>query len=510
MALEYAIDLRVVDASTTDPAKPMDLAALVLGWLDLDEHVSEGIRPNPQRGGSVTFSTIGDTPAFEGWRAVLQHPDSADASVLWQTVVTITTTDGTRMGVRLHRRRSGAIIPFRGQARAPRFVTDLLNDSRFFCSDATYDIENKVHVVREGDAAGFARFLLHPEREMPVVGFTPRDNEVIDGDELLKRTRGLAHVAFVPADGSWALNDHLPPRLNVYGGAVRIWWPGLSSASDYKTHPLWQRDQSARRIYGNITRRIIDAAAARPAIDMRFEELERNARRQSRQRFADEVQALQQELSARADAPEPVLDDELTAKLREQFDGLYDEYSQVQSDLETSEELLEQYEDEIGQLKRDLYAARTERDRYLDAIKSGRADEQIDDASADFLSQLDARLAEMQLRRGDLHPFRLHERLLPSLEELGYSKYLTKTVQACAHVIADTTTSRATVEVHPLRKGDGPTAAQLTRPSDGAVAYRAYIESHTPSARRLHYWRLPDSSFEFACVCVHDVFSIPG
>lgn len=42
---------------------------------------------------------------------------------------------------------------------------------------------------------------------------------------------------------------------------------------------------------------------------------------------------------------------------------------------------------------------------------------------------------------------------------------------------------------------------------DGAVLWRAYVEQKTPSARRLHYFRLPDGGLEFSRIVVHDDYT---
>lgn len=58
-------------------------------------------------------------------------------------------------------------------------------------------------------------------------------------------------------------------------------------------------------------------------------------------------------------------------------------------------------------------------------------------------------------------------------------------------------------EIHRLRTGTGGEDAPRTR-ADGAVAWRASLQVHTPSARRLHYWVLPDGTVELARVARHD------
>ena len=66
--------------------------------------------------------------------------------------------------------------------------------------------------------------------------------------------------------------------------------------------------------------------------------------------------------------------------------------------------------------------------------------------------------------------------------------------------LARTLTSR---RVHPLRTGAGGDDAPITR-ADGAVCYRASIEVSTASARRLHYWKLPNGRIELSRIVLHD------
>ncbi|MFE6967237.1 hypothetical protein ACFVAJ_19315 [Agromyces sp. NPDC057679] len=57
--------------------------------------------------------------------------------------------------------------------------------------------------------------------------------------------------------------------------------------------------------------------------------------------------------------------------------------------------------------------------------------------------------------------------------------------------------------IHPLRTGRGGNDLPVMR-DDGAVCMRAYVEKNTASARRLHFWKLPDGSLELSRVNVHD------
>lgn len=83
-----------------------------------------------------------------------------------------------------------------------------------------------------------------------------------------------------------------------------------------------------------------------------------------------------------------------------------------------------------------------------------------------------------------------------------------KVAEVSADVAARRAHEFAGREVHALRAGEG-VAPQRTRSRDGATAWRCALQIGTPSARRLHWWELPDGAIELASVGAHDDFSIP-
>ncbi|MET1021231.1 MAG: hypothetical protein ABWX69_03400 [Arthrobacter sp.] len=80
-----------------------------------------------------------------------------------------------------------------------------------------------------------------------------------------------------------------------------------------------------------------------------------------------------------------------------------------------------------------------------------------------------------------------------------------KALKATVEVLTGTAERNAAREVHALRANPGGDAAQVVR-EDGAKCFRAAIEQNVASARRLHFWRLPDGSVELSRVVVHDDF----
>ena len=91
-------------------------------------------------------------------------------------------------------------------------------------------------------AAWVEHTLLAPTRSRPIVAVTSHagsDRGWIDPDELQRDLGELAEVVFLETgDATWALSEALPPRLDVYGGAIRVWWPGLGRDANPLDHRL--------------------------------------------------------------------------------------------------------------------------------------------------------------------------------------------------------------------------------------------------------------------------------
>jgi hypothetical protein len=81
-----------------------------------------------------------------------------------------------------------------------------------------------------------------------------------------------------------------------------------------------------------------------------------------------------------------------------------------------------------------------------------------------------------------------------------------KAIKTATHIVTGRNSFEHITEDHPLREGDESSKPEVVR-EDGAAARRAYIESHTAQARRLHYWKLRDGSIELSRVGLHDDFT---
>ncbi|MEZ4385807.1 MAG: S1 RNA-binding domain-containing protein [Nannocystaceae bacterium] len=92
--------------------------------------------------------------------------------------------------------------------------------------------------------------LFAPARTFPVVGISTKHGSAqpwVDPVELQQYLgAGVLVRAFVTGTATWRLSSCLPERLDVFGGAIRIWWPGLNERSDACDHPLFIVEGPAR------------------------------------------------------------------------------------------------------------------------------------------------------------------------------------------------------------------------------------------------------------------------
>ena len=198
------------------------------------------------------------------------------------------------------------------------------------------------------------------------------------------------------------------------------------------------------------------------------------------------------------------------------------------SELDRSEEELTDVRARLEQALADADAARAERDRLADELRDERVRARalaVDlrsthEGSTDLetllrleaLSDAGAFLAWLGVAHARLHgpaertryPLRrvvIGPQFLDSLRELqGVS--LHRVLDACVHVATGRAAEIPGLELHPLRAGAGGT--EQRQRADGARAWRCALQVHSPSARRLHFWRLDGDAVELDRVGTHD------
>lgn len=199
----------------------------------------------------------------------LSHPDSRDRMLRWVAEANaVTDGDAVEVGVEVSIERHGdAITSSSPRAGVPLIVKNLVGAGAYSGRIAlregpmTAEGDDEIEDLIEG-------LLRDPDRRIPVIVVTPRtghtrasyavDYYIIS--ELAKAVTGTALVVCVPdpAD-TFTLTDLLGRELSVFNGAVRLYWPRLSSG----VHPLLMPDRvNPYTVLGLGTRAVRRAAAS--------------------------------------------------------------------------------------------------------------------------------------------------------------------------------------------------------------------------------------------------------
>lgn len=155
---------------------------------------------------------------------------------------------------------------------------------------------------------------------------------------------------------------------------------------------------------------------------------------------------------------------------------------------------------ELGRLRRELSAASDQRTVASPGLFADERDQFVHEAYVSW--------AERTTPADKVdHPWRepvVGDDFLATLGEVqGISR--AKIVEVVADVVTGRADSMAAREIHQLRSGPGGDDPPRTR-AGGETCWRASLQQGTPSARRLHYWRLSDGGVELSSVRLHDDF----
>lgn len=219
---------------------------------------------------------------------------------------------------------------------------------------------------------GFARFLLSPDRRLPVIGLSTRDNDWFDASKFVRDNIGVAHVAIVLPDSTWSLSAQLPDGIGVYGGAARVWWPGLTAGSVRWDHPLWVGDREASQVRRQVGERIRSVATAATAEDVRWTRLARERRTRELESFRSEAQQLAERLAATTPAEGVPTDwaavEQIRADAGEQFGLAMQMLEDAALEVELEQQLAAAEKQRADAAEAAVRRLEAERDFYKDAV----------------------------------------------------------------------------------------------------------------------------------------------
>lgn len=316
--------------------------------------------------------------------------------------------------------------------------------------------------------------LLDEERQQPIVAVTSRQRErhpAMDVDIVREIVGEMTDVVFL-VDGPLTrqLSERLPnSKMGVFGGAARIWWPGLTAGSKFDHHPLIFDPHA---VYGSQAEERLERAwrEGPPLVGIG-----------------------------------PVDDPELHL-LRERHRALESAFMRQRDELHVAEE-------EIRNLREQIAAAR-QRAREQRPVEPARRIETAPDPELAFrVEVLTAWHEHFPVDQSDrerypLARYRLLSGWMDDIDALQPADRA-KLPEVVAMVLCGRVRDINGMEDHQLRSGSGGSGPQRVRSSDGALARRTYVRRDTPNAARLHYWVQPDGTIDLASVRGHDYVGIP-
>lgn len=304
---------------------------------------------------------------------------------------------------------------------------------------------------------------IRAERDDPIVVFTSApgdDRPAIDPGPLLAVANQGVRIAFVRNGPlTYRLAERLPPALDVYGGAARIYRPGVSDRSDPDDHPLQFDDSKGIR--------------GTPAKDRLAETFLRPPTKWSG----------------------PTEDQRLLLRTRER---------------DEARERAEAAAAELRDVRGELASERGRREDAERRARAGRPPAATERGLVEHPADLQLRIAvlvawhERYNRRADrpLAHWLIGERLIDDLHRLQPAMR-ERVADAISRIVAGDEDRS-----HALRVGAGGADPDRVR-SDGARAYRASVQINAPGAVRIHYWKRNDGLIEVVWVGRHDHFDIP-
>jgi hypothetical protein len=221
------------------------------------------------------------------WQSAWSAPSDGDRSLNIIHDICVADIDGRASASVVLRieRQVEQLAPLRYNIRPPSLVRELAH--RFPCEDAGLRMTSKPRPLTEQGVERFVNeILLNSRRARPVLLLTVNcghEEPVLDAEDLARDLCGLAHVyTATDRETTYKLSDLLP-GLSAWGGAIRLYWPGMTRFDDPRDHPYYT-PQTVVNWEGKpmplfFFRRICAIATTTLASPQKYVELRRRARR---------------------------------------------------------------------------------------------------------------------------------------------------------------------------------------------------------------------------------------
>ncbi len=193
--------------------------------------------------GRSSSAVVVNLPQIEAWALRQEDPDKNVAGRIWtsEAIIWRTPDRPSRFAARLIVGTSEAELNI--SHATPGYVRQLAENAGL--ESGGRPLPFAPWYVGDGGAGqeDLIDLLVDPGRRLPIIVVSATDRQqpeiTLDLEKLAGALCGLAHVAAVLPDTSWALTERFGKRLSVFDRAARIYMPGFGEGADPFAHPLW-------------------------------------------------------------------------------------------------------------------------------------------------------------------------------------------------------------------------------------------------------------------------------
>ena len=187
---------------------------------------------------------------------------------------------------------SRALMPLWVDVHCPRVIRDILEvDGASWTYQGSYLRRSRQAFRGPAGGDAFIDLVWDAARAVPVIAVSEEYGLVLHPgivEALAADLAGLAVVAQLDSDASWRVTSRKGKQWSCYGGAIRLYWPGVGHSTAPLDHPLWtaQRllhgladtESAAGRIRSQLRHRILGQSAFGVAPSTLFATIRRAAR----------------------------------------------------------------------------------------------------------------------------------------------------------------------------------------------------------------------------------------
>lgn len=196
------------------------------------------------------------------------------------------------------------VQPFRFDARRPKFLAKLLHGGLNWHLGETPLTDRAYSFEGAADGRRIVEMIWHEERSVPAILVSLIQGSAVTPDFVAKLAgdlAGLAIVATVDEEASWAITKAKGSEWSCFGGAVRLYWPLGGVGAQSKLHPFWRREtiesgaddasSASYRMRAQLRRRILGVSAFSVREPSLIRELTRAARQQRQEELLAALKA---------------------------------------------------------------------------------------------------------------------------------------------------------------------------------------------------------------------------